>query len=122
MGKKKGDTKGSDGGSDAKAPKPATHVNVRHILCEKHSKVRSMHSLTYCLAAAVSASRSQMQAAKPATHLVTCVQQIVEAQGRIQAGEQFSQVAGCTHADMVQTAGAACVVADASSCRAFCHR
>lgn len=55
MGKKKGDTKGSDGGSDAKGPKPATHVNVRHILCEKHSKVRSMHSLTYCLAAAVSA-------------------------------------------------------------------
>jgi hypothetical protein len=118
MGKKKGDTKGSDGGSDAKAPKPATHVNVRHILCEKHSKVRVhafLDSLPRCSSIC---SRSQMQAAKPAK----CVQQIMEAQGRIQAGEQFSQVAGCTHADVVQTAGAACVVTDASSFRAFCHR
>jgi NIMA-interacting peptidyl-prolyl cis-trans isomerase 4 len=69
MGKKKGDTKGADGGSDAKAPKPATHVNVRHILCEKHSK-------------------------------------IMEAQGRIQAGEQFSQVASQMSEDKARQGGA----------------
>lgn len=44
MGKNKGGGKGKDG-SDAGASagkgklKPATHVKVRHILCEKHSKV-----------------------------------------------------------------------------------
>lgn len=41
MGKNKGggSAKGQAGG-ETKGPKPATHVNVRHILCEKHSKVQ----------------------------------------------------------------------------------
>ncbi|RAK81146.1 peptidylprolyl isomerase [Aspergillus fijiensis CBS 313.89] len=43
MGKNKGsggDKKGKDsgGGGDKKGLKPATAINVRHILCEKHSK------------------------------------------------------------------------------------
>ena len=59
MGKKKGDAKGPDSSSDTKAPKPATHVNVRHILCEKHSKVRSMHSSKSYIAAAVPAHNAR---------------------------------------------------------------
>ncbi|PYH43257.1 peptidylprolyl isomerase [Aspergillus saccharolyticus JOP 1030-1] len=44
MGKNKGssggsgDKKGKDSGGDKKGLKPATSINVRHILCEKHSK------------------------------------------------------------------------------------
>ncbi|PYH79976.1 peptidyl-prolyl cis-trans isomerase pin4 [Aspergillus uvarum CBS 121591] len=43
MGKNKGssgggDKKGKDSGGDKKGLKPATAINVRHILCEKHSK------------------------------------------------------------------------------------
>ncbi|RAH73485.1 peptidylprolyl isomerase, partial [Aspergillus aculeatinus CBS 121060] len=33
-----GDKKGKDSGGDKKGLKPATAINVRHILCEKHSK------------------------------------------------------------------------------------
>ncbi len=40
MAKKKAGAVKGDAGGEAKGPKPATHVKVRHILCEKHSKVR----------------------------------------------------------------------------------
>lgn len=70
MGKNKGggSAKGQAGG-ETKGPKPATHVNVRHILCQKHSK-------------------------------------IMEALGRIQAGEQFSQVAAQMSEDKARQGGA----------------
>ncbi|KAE8145001.1 peptidyl-prolyl cis-trans isomerase pin4 [Aspergillus avenaceus] len=35
---KGGDKKKGDGGDKGKGLKPATSINVRHILCEKHSK------------------------------------------------------------------------------------
>ncbi|PYI13932.1 FKBP-like protein [Aspergillus japonicus CBS 114.51] len=37
-GDKKGKDSGGSGGGDKKGLKPATAINVRHILCEKHSK------------------------------------------------------------------------------------
>lgn len=37
-GKGKGNTDSADGGPAASKLKPATSINVRHILCEKHSK------------------------------------------------------------------------------------
>ncbi|RAH49131.1 peptidylprolyl isomerase [Aspergillus brunneoviolaceus CBS 621.78] len=37
-GDKKGKDSGGGGGGDKKGLKPATAINVRHILCEKHSK------------------------------------------------------------------------------------
>ena len=112
MGKKKGDTTGSDCGSDAKAPKPATHVNVRHILCEKHSKVRRpKRSPKAGISAAMLLYRSKGPQCLNLTSEVVCMRQIMEALGRVQAGEQFSQVEGCTHADVVRTAGAGCAFA-----------
>ncbi len=83
--KKAGGPSKSDTGGEAKGPKAATHVNVRHILCEKHSKARLFATLALNSLFTIEVALPSFKG--PAL-------QITEALARIQAGEQFSQASG----------------------------
>jgi hypothetical protein len=95
MGKKKRDASKSDDSGGAKAPKPATHVNVRHILCEKHSKVQ-VQALRLALLRLIPFDHTSTICNPMMQWLSSVHRQIMEALGKIQAGEQFSQVC-CIH-------------------------
>jgi hypothetical protein len=90
MGKDKGKPVRTANAPADKKLKPATHVKVRHILCEKQSKVGTSCARSRARCAQLD-SCGQFEHA-PTTSDMRMALQALEALERIKAGEQFATV------------------------------